>query len=42
MKEGFVRITGMPDVFYDSIEKLYRYRMHCPAESTLVVNASRA
>jgi len=30
MKEGLIRITGEKDVFYDSIERVYRYRMHCP------------
>ena len=30
MKEGLIRITGEKDIFYDSIEKVYRYRMHCP------------
>lgn len=31
MKEGLIKITGMDDVFYDSIERLYRYRMFCPS-----------
>ncbi len=30
MREGLVRIKGEEDLFYDSIEKVYRYRMHCP------------
>lgn len=29
MKEGLVRLTGEKDLFYDNVEKLYRYRMHC-------------
>ena len=30
MKEGLIRLTDERDIFYDSIEKVYRYRMHCP------------
>lgn len=30
MKAGLVRLTGERDIFYDSIDKIYRYRMHCP------------
>ncbi len=30
MKEGLIRITGEKDIFYDSFERVYRYRMHCP------------
>lgn len=30
MKEGLIRLTDEKDIFYDSIEKVYRYRMHCP------------
>lgn len=30
MKEGLIRLTDKKDVFYDSIEKVYRYRQHCP------------
>jgi len=30
MREGLIRLTGEKDIFYDSIEKVYRYRMHCP------------
>lgn len=30
MKEGFIKITGEDNLFYDSIKKEYRYRMHCP------------
>ena len=30
MRNGLIRITGEKDIFYDSIEKVYRYRMHCP------------
>lgn len=29
MKEGLIRLTDEKDIFYDSIEKVYRYRMHC-------------
>jgi len=31
MKEGLIRITDEKDIFYDSVEKVYRYRMHCPS-----------
>ena len=30
MKNGLIRLTNEKDIFYDSIEKIYRYRMHCP------------
>lgn len=30
-KEGLIKLTGEDNLFYDSIEKVYRYRMHCPA-----------
>jgi hypothetical protein len=30
MKEGLIRLTDEKDIFYDSIEKVYRYRMYCP------------
>lgn len=30
MSRGLVKVTGEDDLFYDSIEKVYRYRMHCP------------
>lgn len=30
MRHGLIRITGQPDLFYDSIQKEYRYRLHCP------------
>ncbi len=30
MKKGLIRLTDEKDIFYDSIEKVYRYRMHCP------------
>ena len=30
MKDGLIRLTGEKDIFYDSVEKVYRYRMHCP------------
>ena len=29
MKDGFIRINDNNDIFYDSIEKVCRYRMHC-------------
>ncbi len=29
MKNGLLRLTDEKDIFYDSIEKIYRYRMHC-------------
>ncbi len=30
MKEGLIRLTDEKDIFYDSVEKVYRYRVHCP------------
>jgi len=30
MKEGLIRLTDEKDIFYDSIERVYRYRQHCP------------
>ena len=30
MKENLIRLTGEKDLFYDSEDRLYRYRMHCP------------
>ena len=30
MREGLIKLTGEDNLFYDSIEKVYRYRMHCP------------
>jgi hypothetical protein len=30
MKEGLIRLTGEKDIFYDSIEKVYRLRVYCP------------
>ena len=30
MKEGLIRLKNEKNIFYDSIEKVYRYRMHCP------------
>lgn len=30
MKDGLIRLTDEKDIFYDSIEKIFRYRMHCP------------
>jgi len=30
MKEGLIRLTDENDIFFDSIEKVYRYRQHCP------------
>lgn len=38
MKEGLIRLTDEKDVFYDSIEKVYRYRMRCPNCSKVGVN----
>jgi len=29
-REGLIKITGEDNIFYDSIKKVYRYRMHCP------------
>lgn len=29
-REGLIKLTGEDNLFYDSIEKVYRYRMHCP------------
>lgn len=29
-KEGLVKLTNEDNIFYDSIKKVYRYRMHCP------------
>ncbi len=28
--EGIVKIKGEKNLFYDSIDRVYRYRMHCP------------
>jgi len=36
MKEGLIRITNEKNIFYDSIEKVYRYRQHCPNCSTII------
>jgi len=36
MKEGLIRLTNEKDIFYDSIEKVYRYRMHCPNCKTVI------
>ncbi len=30
MTKKFIKLTGEDNLFYDSIEKVYRYRMHCP------------
>ena len=30
MKETLIRLTDEEDLFYDSEDRLYRYRMHCP------------
>lgn len=29
MKDGLIRLTNEKDIFYDSVEKVYRYRGHC-------------
>jgi hypothetical protein len=29
-REGLIKLTGEDNLFYDSVEKVYRYRMHCP------------
>lgn len=29
-KQGLIRIQGEENIWYDSDEKVYRYRMHCP------------
>ncbi len=36
MKEGLIRLTDEKDIFYDSIEKVYRYRQHCPQCGTKI------
>ncbi len=28
--EGIIKLTNEDNLYYDSIEKVYRYRMHCP------------
>lgn len=28
--EGTIKLTAEDNLFYDSIERVYRYRMHCP------------
>jgi hypothetical protein len=38
MKEGLIRLTDEKDIFYDSIEKVYRYRMHCPNCGKVALN----
>lgn len=30
MKEGLIKLTDEKNIFYDSVDKVYRYRMHCP------------
>jgi len=30
MKDGFIRITDEKNLFYDSVNRVYRVRMHCP------------
>ena len=30
MKETLIRLTGEKNLFYDSEDRLYRYRMYCP------------
>ncbi len=30
MQEYLIRITGERNLFYDSEDRLYKYRMHCP------------
>ena len=30
MREGLIKITDENNLFYDSVERLYKYRMHCP------------
>jgi len=30
MKEGLIKLIGEKEIFYDSVKKVYRYRMHCP------------
>jgi len=30
MREGFIILTGKKDIFYDSLDRVYRVRMHCP------------
>lgn len=29
-REGLIKLTDEDNIFYDSIEKIYRYRTHCP------------
>jgi len=38
MKDGLIRLTDEKDIFYDSIEKVYRYRQHCPNCGTKIDN----
>lgn len=38
MKEGLIRLTDEKDIFFDSIEKVYRYRIHCPVCGVLFPN----
>ncbi len=28
--EGIIKLTNEDNLFYDSVERVYRYRMHCP------------
>lgn len=30
LRNKLIKLTGEDNLFYDSIEKVYRYRMHCP------------
>ncbi len=30
IRNKLIKLTGEDNLFYDSIEKVYRYRMHCP------------
>lgn len=38
MKDGLIRLTDEKDIFYDSIERVYRYRQHCPQCNTVLKN----
>ncbi|MBE0522209.1 MAG: hypothetical protein IBX39_08120 [Candidatus Methanoperedenaceae archaeon] len=36
MKDELIKLTNEKDIFYDSIKKVYRYRMHCPNCGTVI------
>ena len=41
MKDGLIRLKVNINIFYDSVIKQYRYRMHCPECGTEIQNGCR-